>query len=157
MGTTVRFARPRQLISKHPHTPDAQNHNTGGRGARTALEHETREASRSLLILTSAFLVTATVMCGAVVAAVSSTWSDVIIMSAFVLVFALLKIALANALVYTMLRYDAATTSPVHTVAARRYRRFASITQPQVANEQRRGSPKVGNLRIVTGHAPRQR
>ena len=154
MGTTVRFARPRQLISKHPHTPDAQNHNKGGRGARTALEHETREASRSLLILTSAFLVTATVMCGAVVAAVSSTWSDVIIMSAFVLVFALLKIMLANALIYTMLRYDAATADiPVRTGAVRGYRRFSPIRQAPAVKVRERGSLKISRLRAATGNS----
>ena len=154
MGTTVRFERPRQLISKHPHTKDAQNRNKGGQGARTALEHETREASRSLLILTSAFLVTATVMCGAVVAAVSSTWSDVIIMSAFVLVFALLKIVLANALIYTMLRYDAATANiPVRAGAGRGYQRFSSIRKAPAIKVRGRGSLKIIKPRTATGNA----
>src|SRR5437763_1269551 len=95
MGSIVRFARPRPVI-RQPR-------------AKVAAEQESREAQRSLVILIGAFFVTATVMCAVVVAMVSSTWTDVVMMSAFVLVFALLKIVLANALIYTMLRYDATT------------------------------------------------
>jgi protein-S-isoprenylcysteine O-methyltransferase Ste14 len=138
MGSIIRYDRP--LI----HHPRAKN----------AVDRETREARRSLFILIGSFFVTATVMCGAVVAMVSSTWTDVIIMSAFVLVFALLKIMLANALIYTMLRYDAATTDvPARAGAVRSYRRLAPIRQAPAVKIRERGSLKISRLRAATGNS----
>jgi hypothetical protein len=137
MGSIVKYARPRPLI-RQPR-------------AKIAIEQETREARRSLFILTSSFFVTALVMCAVVVAMVSNTWTDVIIMSAFVLVFALLKIMLANALIYTMLRYDAATAdaaSPADTV--RSYRRFAPIRRAPAVKVRRRAS--ISELRVTTSN-----
>lgn len=140
MGSIIRYARPRPLI----HHPRPKN----------AVERETREARRSLFILISSFFVTATVMCAAVVAMVASTWTDVIIMSAFVLVFALLKIMLANALIYTMLRYDAATADvPVRTGAVRGYRRFTPIRQAPVVKIRGKGSLKIIKPRAAAGNA----
>jgi len=127
MGSIVRYARPRPLI-RHPLTTNA-------------LERESGEARRSLFILVGSFFVTAMVMCAAVVATASSTWTDVIVMSAFVLVFALLKIVLANALIYTMLRYDAATPEvPLPASPIRSYRRLPLRQVPTKvrAKDQRR-------------------
>jgi len=140
MGSIIKYARPRPLI----HHPRAKN----------AVERETREARRSLFILIGSFFVTATVMCAAVVVMVSSTWTDVIIMSAFVLVFALLKIMLANALIYTMLRYDAATADiPVQNGAVRGYRRFTPIRRAPAVKISGKGSLKISKLRAASGNA----
>ncbi len=139
MGSIVKYARPRPLI-RQPQ-------------AKIAVEQETREARRSLFILIGSFFVTATVMCAVVVAMVSSTWTDVIIMSAFVLVFALLKIVLANALIYTMLRYDAATTNLASpTGAVRSYRRFEPIRQAPAVKVRQRASLKISKLRNTTSN-----
>jgi hypothetical protein len=73
-----------------------------------APEAEAGEAATSLWILVGTFGVTAIVMSAVVVAVASNTWTDVLVMSAFVIVFALSKIALANALFYVMMRSDAA-------------------------------------------------
>jgi membrane protein YdbS with pleckstrin-like domain len=135
MGSIVRFARPRPAI-RHPR-------------AKVEAERESREAQRSLLILIVSFLITAIVMCAVVVAMVSSTWTDVLIMSAFVLVFALLKIVLADALIYTMLRYDAATANaPAETGSTGRYRRFAPIRQPPARGRQT-GPLRTSELRMA--------
>src|SRR5215472_14664998 len=137
MGSTIRFLRPRPRI-RHPQP-------------KIAVDRETHEARRSLFILIGSFFLTATAMCAAVVVMVSHTWTDVIIMSAFVLVFALLKIVLANALIYTMLRYDAATTnvaSPADTV--RSYRRFAPIRRAPAVKVRRRAS--ISELRVTTSN-----
>jgi hypothetical protein len=140
MGSIVKFARPRPVVRQ----PLAKN----------VVEQESREARRSLFILIGSFFVTATVMCAAVVALVSSTWTDVLIMSAFVLVFALLKIVLANALIYTMLRYDAATADvPARAGPIGRHPRIASIRQPPSAKGKRTGSLKTDKLRVATGNA----
>ncbi len=137
MGSIMKFARPRPFIRQHPHprvtalaeqqasaAPLALSRNKAGEGPRTAAEQEAREARRSLFILIGSFFVTATVMCGAVVAMVSSTWTDVIIMSAFVLVFALAKIVLANAL-----------------------------RQEPAVQLRRTGAVKTGKLRVAAGNA----
>jgi len=138
MGTIVRFARPRPVI-RHPRT-------------KVAIERESLEARRALFILIGAFFVTATVMCATVVAMVSSTWTDVLIMSAFVLVFALLKIVLANALIYTMLRYDATTADvPTQTRAIAGYARLVSIRQPPAVNGTRTRSLKTNKFKVATG------
>jgi len=54
------------------------------------------------------FAITALVMCGAVVACFTSSWSQIWWISSFLLVFTLCKIWLANALFHVMIRYDAA-------------------------------------------------
>src|SRR5581483_4330450 len=114
MGSIVKYACPCSLI-RQPR-------------AKVAVDQEMREARRSLHILIGSFFVTALVMCAVVVAMVSNTWTDVIIMSAFVLVFALLKIVLTNALIYTILHYDAATINDANpAVAVRSYRRFTPV------------------------------
>jgi membrane glycosyltransferase len=70
-------------------------------------EDSTRPESRqALMILVLAFTITAVVMSVAVVAEVSSTWADVLLMSIVVLVFALLKVGLADAAFWVMLRAD---------------------------------------------------
>jgi hypothetical protein len=135
MGSIVKYARPRPLI-RHPR-------------AKVAADQEMREARRSLHILIGSFFVTALVMCAVVVAMVSNTWTDVIIMSAFVLVFALLKIVLANALIYTMLRYDAATINDANpAVAVRSYRRFTPVRRAPAVKVRRRAS--ISELRAAT-------
>jgi hypothetical protein len=89
-------------------------------------------------------------MCAAVVAMVSSTWTDVIVMSAFVLVFALLKIVLANALIYTMLRYDAESLKvPTHSGMIRGSRRFSTMRETPSSKAAARSPLKVGRLRLI--------
>jgi hypothetical protein len=140
MGSIVRFARPRPVIRQSR--------------AKVEGERESQQTRRSLFILIGSFFVTATVMCAVVVAMVSSTWTDVLMMSAFVLVFALLKIALANALIYTMLRYDATTAdAPAQAGAIDAYSRFSSIRQPPRVKGGKTGSPKIDKLRIATSKA----
>lgn len=69
---------------------------------------EADDAAKSIRILVGTFGATAIVMSVVVVAVASNTWTDVIVMSAFVIVFALTKIALADALFYVMIRSDTA-------------------------------------------------
>jgi len=135
MASIVKFARPRPVI-RHP-------------GPKVALEHESREARRSLFILIGSFFITATVMCAAVVAMVSSTWTDVLIMSAFVLVFALLKIGLANALIYAMLRYDATMAdAPLRDLGVADHPRFKP-TRPRPATRRRSEPGRTGQLHVA--------
>jgi hypothetical protein len=140
MASIIKFARPRPVI-RQPR-------------AKIAAEQESREARRSLFILIGSFFITATVMCAVVVAIVCSTWTDVLMMSAFVLVFALLKIGLANALIYTMLRYDAATPEvPARAGGIGRHQQFGPIRQPPPVNERRAMARKTTKLRLATGSA----
>jgi membrane protein YdbS with pleckstrin-like domain len=141
MGSIMKFERPRPL-SRHPR-------------AKVAVERETREAHRSLFILIGSFFVTAVVMCATVVVTASSTWTDVVVMSAFVLVFALLKIVLANALIYTMLRYDSESAKvALEAGTVRGDRRFAPIRQVPSLKAARRRAIRTSKLRVATGDAP---
>lgn len=58
------------------------------------------------MILMGGFFGTALIMCVAVVIAASTTWRDVMVISFFVFVFALIKILMANALFFALIRYD---------------------------------------------------
>jgi hypothetical protein len=78
---------------------------------------EARQSANSLLILISTFGVTALVMSIAVVVTASNTWNDVLVMSAFVFVFALAKIVMANALFYVMIKSDASVEEAIATKA----------------------------------------
>jgi len=135
MGSIVRFARPRPVIRQSRRVP---------------VERESVAAQRSLFILIGSFFITALVMCAVVVAMVASTWAEVLIMSAFVLVFALLKIVLANALIYTMLRYDAATAEvPTRTRGIGRHPQFTSFRQLPIETSSQTTSQKTGKLRVA--------
>jgi len=74
--------------------------------ARTALA-ESNEERRSLRILLWTFALAAIAMCATVVFMLSPHgWRDLIWISSFMLVFALAKIALAQALFHIMINYD---------------------------------------------------
>lgn len=60
----------------------------------------------ALLVLVGVFTATAIAMSGAVVLAGSSSWAEAAPLIAFVVVFALTKVALANAVFYVMIRSD---------------------------------------------------
>ncbi|GEM_PF-2287333 len=138
MGSIIRFERPRPVIRQLR--------------AKVAPEKDSPETRRSLLILVGSFFITAVVMCVAVVAMVSNTWTDVLIMSAFVLVFALLKILLANALIYAMLRDDRARAQlPAQAPALAPYMGFSPLRQPPSARTRRSASPKDKRPRTPTG------
>ena len=87
---------------------------------------EAREAKTALLILIGALTVAALAMSAAVIATEANTWNDVRVMSAFVMVFALLKVGLANALFYVMMRADEASEA----AAPARARALAILRRP---------------------------
>jgi hypothetical protein len=70
--------------------------------------------------------VAALAMSAAVIATEANTWNDVLVMSAFVMVFALLKVGLANALFYVMMRADEASEA----AAPERARALAILRRP---------------------------
>jgi hypothetical protein len=137
MGSVVQFNRRRPL--RRQLRPVPQN-------------DDAREAVRSLWILIGAFFVTAVVMCVVVVAVASSNWTDVLLISAFVIVFALIKIVMANVLMYAMIRHDEGTEDVALKVKAGavfrrtqpRYR-----TAPTLPKGRRRGSIKSGAVRLA--------
>jgi len=69
------------------------------------------ESWKSLLVLVVVFTATAIAMSVAVVLAGSNTWAEATPLIVFVVVFALTKIFLANALFYVMIRSDAHSES----------------------------------------------
>jgi hypothetical protein len=135
MGSIVTFARPRPLIRD---------------SKKIEPERESRDARRALFILIGSFSATALVMCVAVVAAVSSTWTDVLVMSAFVLVFALLKIVLANALMFAMLRADSHDRTVVISARATGWRQRAFAGREALPKSSS-STGKIGRLRLAGG------
>jgi protein-S-isoprenylcysteine O-methyltransferase Ste14 len=136
MGSIVTFARPRPLIRLPKKVED---------------ERESREARQALFILTGAFFATALVMCVVVVVMVSTTWTDVLVMSAFVLVFALLKIVLANALMFAMLRADS-NHRPAPVLARTTEWRRLPLTWRHPIPKSGPRKARTGALRLAGGH-----
>jgi nitrate/nitrite transporter NarK len=93
-------------------------------------ESAAREEATSLRILLWTFALAAIAMCLTVVLTLARTWSELLWVSAFVLVFALLKIALANALFYVMIHYDKEAPRPA--------RDTAILQPPRRASSKRR-------------------
>jgi hypothetical protein len=120
---------------------------------------EAKEAASSLWILIGTFAVTAIVMSGVVVAVASNTWTDVMVMSAFVIVFALSKIALANAVFYAMLRSDAAVEASAMAAKAktgvvfrRQQRTYPRAAVKQAA--QSKAATRGGRLTLLARKPP---
>ena len=92
MGSVIQLGR-------HPTTPALQP--TAG-----PRNHED-ESWRSLIVLVVVFTATAIAMSITVVVAGSNSWAEATPLIVFVVVFALTKVFLANALFYVMIRSDA--------------------------------------------------
>lgn len=121
-------------------------------------EREAREAKTALLILIGALTVAAIAMSAAVIATEANTWDDVMVMTAFVMVFALLKVGLANALFYVMMRADAASEA----AAPARARALAILRRPvprpliwrRAAMRKPARSGGTGKLTLVSAAKP---
>ncbi len=113
----------------------------------------TRQSATSLSILVGALGVTAIVMSAAVVAALSKTWTDVLVMSAFIFVVALAKIVLADALFYVMIRSDSAAEAAIAEKAkAGAVFRHPLRTPPRPGHKQpagRKYARKTGSVKVA--------
>jgi hypothetical protein len=113
------------------------------------------ESIRSLYILIGGFLATALIMCAVVVAALSNTWMDVLVISGVVFVFALVKIIIANVLMYMMIRVDETTAAaPVPAKAGAVFVRKPTPSRRNPPGGGRRGTkPGAGRLAVMA-HKP---
>jgi hypothetical protein len=93
MGSVVQFARRRPAASK-PREKSAR---------------EAEESRRSLIVLVGTFTFAAVAMSVAVVVAGSDSWAEAVPMILCVVVFALLKVVLADAAFFGMLKADQAS------------------------------------------------
>ncbi|MGH7837796.1 MAG: hypothetical protein ACREQC_08235 [Candidatus Binataceae bacterium] len=91
MGSIVQLSRRPPMIRKPPVV---------------SAEAAARDEAASIKILLWTFALAAIAMCVTVVVTLARSWDELLWISAFVLVFALLKIALANALFYVMINCD---------------------------------------------------
>jgi hypothetical protein len=140
MGSIVQLRR-RNFVRRAPLKP--------------AAEAEARQSANSLLILISTFGVTALIMSAAVVVTASNTWTDVLVMSAFVFVFALAKIVMANALFYVMIKSDASVEEAIAAKAkAGAVFRRPVPTQPRPrlnpSGARRHNLRKAGSAKLVS-------
>lgn len=74
--------------------------------AAAADEARERAEARSVKILLWGFLIGAIGLCAIVAVVLSKSWTELFIFSGILVIFALTKIFLANALFYIMLHYD---------------------------------------------------
>ena len=140
-----------QLKRRYPALP---SHNLSERA-------EARESTKSIVVLISVFSATALIMGAAVVAAASSTWADVGLISLFILVFALVKIALANALFYVMIKSDKADEARAKSTTGAVFRLPAYRRNPPRPLGRRMPGQTVVKLAALAKHksprAPRPR
>ncbi|HLW71873.1 MAG TPA: hypothetical protein VKS22_14760 [Candidatus Binataceae bacterium] len=101
MGAIVKFSRPVRIRKAAVTSAAVAARESAARDI--AAE---REEAASIKILLWTFALAALAMCVTVVVTLARSWDELLWISAFVLVFAILKIALANALFYVMINYD---------------------------------------------------
>ena len=101
MGAIVKFGRPARIRKALVTSAAVAARENAAR--EIAAE---REEAASIKILLWTFALAAISMCVTVVVTLARSWNEFLWISAFVLVFALLKIALANALFYVMINCD---------------------------------------------------
>ena len=128
-----------------------------------ARNHED-ESWKSLLVLVLVFTATAIVMSISVVWAGSNSWAEAVPLIIFVVVFALTKIFLANALLYVMIRSDAhseavAAATAVHNKAnglvVRRPRIPPGFSQLKIAGARPRKGATTSHGRLtIIAHKP---
>jgi membrane glycosyltransferase len=156
MGSVIQLGR-------HRTTPALQSA-TGPRN------HED-ESWRSLIVLVVVFTATAIAMSISVVVAGSNSWAEATPLIIFVVVFALTKVFLANALFYLMIRSDAhaeaVAAAALKTKAAclviRRPRMPPGLNRLKVAGTRPRKAGQSTNVRLAilprrkpTGSPPRR-
>jgi membrane glycosyltransferase len=116
------------------------------------------ESWKSLLVLVVVFTVTAIAMSVSVVLAGSNTWAEAVPLIIFVVVFALTKIFLANALLYVMIRSDAHSEAVAAATAAkikaagmviRRPRIPPGFNRPKIAGARPRNGASASNVRFA--------
>lgn len=118
---------------------------------------DAREAIRSLYILIGGFFVTALIMCAAVVIALSNTWTDVLLISGVVFVFALVKIILADALMYLLIKEEGkAPPAPVPAKAGAVFvrRPTPSRRNPPPRGGRRAAKPGAGGVAVMARNQP---
>jgi len=117
------------------------------------------DSRKSLLVLVVVFTATAIAMSVSVVVAGSNSWAEAVPLIVFVLVFALTKIFLANALFYLMIRSDMRTEAIASTAAAkpkatglvvRRPRLPPTLSRTKVAGARPRKSSPSSMVRLAT-------
>jgi hypothetical protein len=135
MGSVIQFSR-------RPVRPPAE---------KAPADAEARESVRSLYILIGGFFATAVLMCGVVVAALSTTWMDVLFISGVVFIFALVKIVIANVLMYVMLRADqeTETAAPAKAEAVFLRKHAGYLHNPPPKSGRRRMKPGAGRLAVM--------
>jgi len=122
-----------------------------------ALRNDNDESRRSLIVLVVVFTVTAIAMSAAVVVAGSNSWAEAVPLIVFVVVFALTKVFLANALFYVMIRSDAhseaVAMATAHAKAAglviRRPPRTPGLNQFKVAGARPPRAGPSGSIRLA--------
>jgi hypothetical protein len=134
MGSVIQLSRHRPAVSASPPTPAPRNHED--------------ESWRSLVILVVVFTLTAIAMSVSVVVAGSNSWAEAVPLIVFVVVFALTKVFLANALFYVMIRSDARSEAVAAAAASKSKAAGLVIRRPRM--------PPGFNQLEVAGTRPRK-
>jgi len=160
MGSLIQFKRNRSKSAVASPFTTARNH--PGAVARSlpgaAARNYEDESWKSLLVLVVVFTFTAIAMSVSVVLAGSNTWAEAVPLIVFVVVFALTKIFLANALFYVMIRSDAHSEAVAAAAAAqskadglvlRRARIPPGFNGPKIAGARPRKGASASNVRLA--------
>jgi hypothetical protein len=160
MGSLIQFKRNRSKSAVASPFTSARNY--PGAPARShpgaAARNYEDESWKSLLVLVVVFTFTAIAMSVSVVLAGSNTWAEAVPLIVFVVVFALTKIFLANALFYVMIRSDAHSEAVAAAAAAqskadglvlRRPRIPPGFNGPKIAGARPRKGASASNVRLA--------
>jgi membrane glycosyltransferase len=134
MASVIQLTRYRLAVSTPPPIQAPQNHED--------------ESWRSLIVLVVVFTATAIAMSISVVVAGSNSWAEAAPLIVFVVIFALTKVFLANALFYVMMRSDAHSEAVAAAAASKAKAAGLVIRKPRV--------PRSFNRLEVAGTRPRK-
>ena len=156
MGSVIQLSRHRPPAPAPQASSAPRNQRNQG--------NQDDESRRSLIVLVVVFTATAIAMSVAVVLAGSNSWAEAAPLILFVVVFALTKVFLANALFYVMIRSDAhseaaaaaASKARAAGLVIRRPRIPPGLKQLQVAGArpQKPGQPRKLRLAILPRRKP---
>jgi hypothetical protein len=157
MGSLIQFKRNRSNGAAASPVASARTTGEATLPGAAARNYED-ESWKSLLVLVVVFTATAIAMSVSVVLAGSNTWAEAVPLIVFVVVFALTKIFLANALFYVMIRSDAHSEAVAAAAAAqikanglviRRPRIPPGFNRPKIAGARPRKGASASNVRLA--------
>jgi len=150
MGSLIQITHRRSTVPVSP-SAAAASAETYRPGRTPPTRNQDDDSRRSLLILVIVFTATAIAMSASVVIAGSNSWAEAMPLIVFVVVFALTKVFLANAVFYVMIRSDVRSEAVAAEAALKAKAAGLVIRRPRMPPGLKRSNLAGGRPRRAGG------